>query len=153
MKKWVLLVSVSLMISSCTRNSNSVTVVYDTIDTHLDSLDFNIVSNPIENYKGVLPCASCGGILTELSLNPDSLTYILKETYQGKIETDSVFTSNGKYSSNISENLKVMVYKLSTDKPDEFRYFKAEGDSALKMLDKQQKDFTSKLNYSLQKIK
>lgn len=144
---------VTAMLVSCTRNANNVTIVYDTIDTHLDSLDFNIVSNPQENYQGILPCASCSGILTTLTLNPDSLTFLLKETYQGEIEGDTVFNTRGNYSSAISDKIGALVYQLSTDKPNEFKYFKAEGDSALKMLDKQQKEFPGSLNYTLKKVK
>lgn len=44
-------------------------------------------------YSGVLPCASCPGIETEITLNKDQ-TFVLTQEYQDK---QSIFTSKGKF--------------------------------------------------------
>lgn len=44
-------------------------------------------------YLGVLPCASCPGIETELILNSNQ-TFVLKETY---LEKENIFTRKGKF--------------------------------------------------------
>ena len=53
-------------------------------------------------FEGVLPCADCEGIRTELTLyqdvaNADNNSYILKETYLGVNTGDTTFTSKGKW--------------------------------------------------------
>lgn len=50
-------------------------------------------------YQGILPCADCEGIKTQLLLNED-LTYTLKTQYLE--ESDSVFSENGKFNWNDS---------------------------------------------------
>lgn len=45
-------------------------------------------------YQGVLPCADCEGIKTQLVLNED-LTYVLQTQYMG--EYDSIFTESGSF--------------------------------------------------------
>lgn len=44
-------------------------------------------------YSGILPCASCSGIETEISLNNDQ-TYVLTQEY---LDKQNVFTSKGKF--------------------------------------------------------
>lgn len=54
------------------------------------SLDWN------GTYEGVLPCASCGGIKTSLTLNKNK-TYQLKETYITHKPGKDTFTEEGKF--------------------------------------------------------
>jgi len=136
--------------NSCNRNPENVTVIYDTIPANTDT-DFNIIQETTQSFVGVLPCADCGGILTELEINTDSISYILKETYQAKKDGDSVLTSKGQYIRNLSQGDASIIYQLNSTSPDQVKYFKALGDSAVVMLDKQQKEIVSKLNYRLVK--
>jgi len=48
-------------------------------DNSLNSLDWPGI------YRGVLPCADCEGIETEIKINAD-LTYVISSTYLGKNE-------------------------------------------------------------------
>lgn len=64
-----------IVVSSC-GNSNSNNTMIDN-HTAQNSLDWQ------GSYYGVLPCASCEGIETELTINED-LTYTLVSTYLGK---------------------------------------------------------------------
>ncbi len=150
MKKILLLIAVPFLLTSCNRNPENVTVVYDTIPTN-DTTDFHIIEESSQFFSGVLPCADCKGILTEITLNSDSLTYHIQQTYQGKDTGDTILTGTGSYVRNLSAGDASIIYQLNASRPDDVRYFKAKGDSALIMLDKQQKEIKSSLNYRLVK--
>lgn len=64
-------------------------------DSTRDSVDWD------GRYTGVLPCASCPGIQTELTINPAGF-YTLKETYLE--EKDGTFTSEGEFTWNAEGN-------------------------------------------------
>ena len=70
----------SFKCNSKTANGKSVTA--GTPDNSANSLDWK------GTYKGILPCAVCQGLVTELTLNGDN-TYNLKTTYLGR---DSIGT-------------------------------------------------------------
>lgn len=109
-------------------------------------------------FEGVLPCADCEGIKTELTLyqdvaNADNNNYILKETYMGINTGDTTFTSKGKW--DIVKGMKTdkdaSVFFLNYDSPDELKYFLKEDDATIVMLDKEQNKINSPLNYTLRK--
>lgn len=87
------------------------------VDMHTSeiSLDWN------GTYKGVLPCADCEGIDTELVINKD-YTFVLKSIYLGKDE--AVFETKGTFKWNdegseittISENKDSRSYKVGENK-------------------------------------
>ena len=121
-----------------TSTENSTEVV-DSAHTAENSLDWN------GTYKGVLPCADCEGIETELELNLDK-TYKLKETYLGKGD-GKAFESKGSFAFD-SKNTSV----IELDKAGDGRkYFVAEG--YLKALDMEGKEITGELadKYELKK--
>ncbi|QSE97022.1 META domain-containing protein [Fulvivirga lutea] len=93
-------------------------------------------------YRGILPCADCSGIKTELTIKIDN-TYILKRQYLGKdskiIEDDgAVFWDQT--GSNITLDVVDDQYKV--------------GENALFKLDKEGKPITGNLasEYRLQKV-
>ncbi|HEX5025267.1 MAG TPA: copper resistance protein NlpE [Agriterribacter sp.] len=109
-------------------------------------------------FSGVLPCADCKGIKTELTLyqdvaNADNNSYTLVETYLGIDAGDTSFTSKGKWDvlKGIKDDSEASVFFLNYDKPDESRYFLKKSDSAIVMLDKDQNIIASTLNYTLRK--
>lgn len=85
--KILTLASIALFFIACnseqktSSTSDSTTKMADTavVDAHnaKNSLDW------AGSYTGVVPCADCEGIQTELILNPD-MTYVLKTNYMGK---------------------------------------------------------------------
>ncbi|UUM26000.1 copper resistance protein NlpE N-terminal domain-containing protein [Acinetobacter colistiniresistens] len=120
-------------------STESSSEVVDSAHTAENSLDWN------GTYKGVLPCADCEGIETQLQLNLDK-TYTLKETYLGKGD-GKAFESKGKFTFD-SKNTSV----IELDKAGDGRkYFVAEG--YLKALDTEGKEITGELaeKYELQK--
>lgn len=95
-------------------------------------------------YQGILPCADCKGIKTELVLN-DDLTYTLNNQYLEK--SDSVFTENGKFIwNNLGSTIK--LNNLNNQ-------FYQVGENILFQLDKNGNRISGKLadNYVLKKKK
>ena len=100
----------------------------------------------VEFYsKGVLPCADCEGIETELELNSDK-TYEIKETYLGK-GNGKPFESKGSFQFD-SKNPSVIELDQAGDGR---KYFVAEG--YLKALDLEGNEITGELadKYQLKK--
>ncbi len=109
------------------------------------------------NFEGVLPCADCGGIKTELTLyqdiaNSENNSYTLKETYLGGKTGDTTFTSSGKWDilKGTPTDKEAIVYFLNYEEPDEARYFLKQADTAVLVLDKDQK-IVSPGNYALRR--
>ena len=109
-------------------------------------------------FEGVLPCADCKGIRTELTLyqdvaNADNNSYILKETYLGANTGDTTFTSKGRWDvlKGIKTNKEAAVFFLNYDRPDESKYYLKEDEATIVMLDKEQNTIQPVLNYTLKK--
>jgi len=94
-----------------------------------NSLDY------IGTYHGILPCASCEGIETEINLHRDS-TYVIKTTYLGK-EGQS-FEEEGDFT--ISSG-NILTLEGITDASN--KYFI--GENYLKHLDMQNNEITGPL--------
>lgn len=112
----------------------------------------------IGSFEGVIPCADCGGIRTELTLyqdiaNSDNNSYTLTETYLGGKTGDTTFTSSGKWDilKGMPSDKEATIYFLNYEEPDDARYFLKQSDSAVLMLDKDQKIIASNLNYLLKR--
>ena len=97
MKTQVCLIILSLFIVSITSCKSQQKAATKTVivsgDNSRTSVDWAGV------YNGILPCADCRGIKTQLVLNAD-LTYILKTQYLEK--SDSIYQKKGKFSWNDS---------------------------------------------------
>lgn len=139
-----------LSFSSCNRNAQNATVVVDTVETDFfEGLDSSPV---IISYQGVLPCADCEGILTTITLSPDSSVFTITEKYLGKAVNDSAFIHSGNYSLiNNGDSLPADLEFSFKNSPDKY-YFKQFGDSAILKLDAERKLIQSQLNYTLKRI-
>lgn len=125
--------------TSATSEAVAETTVADNAHTAENALDWN------GTYKGVLPCADCEGIETELELNSDK-TYEIKETYLGKGD-GKPFESKGSFQFD-SKNPSVIELDQAGDGR---KYFVAEG--YLKALDLEGNEITGELadKYQLKK--
>lgn len=105
-------------------------------------------------YEGILPCADCPGIRTRLTLFADSSTYKLEETYMGKQEGDSLFTSYGEWEVFIGteEFSEAEVYHLLPYNPEESRFYRVINEDSLIQLDRTKHEIKSDLNYVITKI-
>lgn len=84
--------------------------------------DMHTAQNALDyegKYKGVLPCADCEGIETELTLDRNG-NYVLKTTYLGKSATS--FEKSGTYT--WAEDGGTIILSDITDAPN--RYFVGE---------------------------
>ncbi|MEI7307907.1 envelope stress response activation lipoprotein NlpE [Pectobacterium carotovorum] len=81
-----------------------------------------------QSYRGVLPCADCGGIDTSLFLEKDG-TFVLREQYQTTREGNNTFASYGQWRRTADK-------LVLTDSTGEKRYFRPV-DNSLEMLDQQ----------------
>lgn len=151
MKKSIIALSLaSIFLVACSKADNknnqeqtptaaSEAVAVDSAHTAENSLDWN------GTYKGVLPCADCEGIETELELNADK-TYELKETYLGKGD-GKAFESKGSFQFDANKTSVIELDKTG----DNRKYFVAEG--YLKALDMEGNEITGDLadKYELKK--
>ncbi|GLY60048.1 copper homeostasis/adhesion lipoprotein NlpE [Pectobacterium carotovorum subsp. carotovorum] len=81
-----------------------------------------------QSYRGVLPCADCGGIDTSLFLEKDG-TFVLREQYQTTREGNNTFASYGQWRRTADK-------LVLTDSSGEKRYFRPV-DNSLEMLDQE----------------
>jgi uncharacterized lipoprotein NlpE involved in copper resistance len=149
MKKWIWSIAILglLQNSSCTRNTQNATVTVDTIET--DFFEGLTPSNAEYTFEGILPCADCMGIKTNLILNDDSLSYFLTETYMGKNNPDSVFLRSGSFTRMTAPDSVSTILQLSAAKESPPLFYKVIGDSILKKLDTQGQEILGNHNYLL----
>lgn len=144
----ILLVLATGIFLSCNRNNGSATVTVDTLVT--DEVETEAIYNATSiEYEGILPCADCPGITTHLHLNSDSMTYLLTETYQGKL--DSVFTRSGTFRMMTGSDSVSNIIELSPVKDSAPRYYEFSGDSMIFCLDKDARRVSGDQNYTLLK--
>ncbi|MFN8717821.1 MAG: copper resistance protein NlpE N-terminal domain-containing protein [Gemmatimonadaceae bacterium] len=98
-----------------------------------------VASTAPATYAGTLPCADCGGIVTTLTLWPDTV-YRLREVYEGKQRQPSV--SMGRW------RVDAGILSLETDSGMP-RLYSRVGDDTLTLLDLQGKPIASALNVAL----
>jgi copper homeostasis protein (lipoprotein) len=92
-------------------------------------------------WQGVLPCADCAGIRTDVTLLPDG-TYVLHQSYLGKGEDDRLWTELGRWTA-AQSGKRVRLTGADT------RYFGVLGERTLRMRDRQDKEIRSSANYNL----
>lgn len=130
-KSLIALVLAGLVLAGCDQKTTPETAQQEQTDTSVvtetqeqagavdaahnarNSLDWNGI------YQGILPCADCEGIATELQINLDG-TFVLTEEYLGK--EDSKFSSKGKFNWNSAGN----TIAVPSDSDDAAQYFVAE---------------------------
>jgi len=99
-----------------------------------------------EKYEGILPCADCAGLKTELALNRDN-TYSLKETYLATRDGDKAFSSTGRWRRIMDGKREIL--QLSYDKPQSlYNFFQKDADH-LVVIDRKMHDIDSPMNLTL----
>src|SRR4051812_14612115 len=93
-------------------------------------------------YTGILPCADCAGIRTDLWIyaeqpSGEASRYGLRETYIGTRDGDRTFERSGrlKVVRGSASDRDATVYQLDTDQ-DARRNFVRAGDAELRLLDR-----------------
>lgn len=105
----------------------------------------------IATYGGTLPCADCQGIRTVLqvySKNPKEMagaTFRLRETWLGG--SNRTVETKGQL-----QGESARVYRLVPTANDQRRFYRVVNDDEVRLLDPEQRENSSKLNYSLKKF-
>lgn len=102
-------------------------------------------------YEGVLPCADCQGIRTELTLFDEDPTYKLVETYLGTPDGERTVESEGRWSLRrpVQRDPEVTVYQLDPDKPEKARSFLIVDEKQIRQLDREGREMEPRLGYTL----
>ena len=99
------------------------------------SLPSSESSNLLGSYTGILPCADCAGIRTNLMLYADR--YELRETYIGTRDGDRTVEKTGgvKVTRGSASDREATVYQLQDERSEPRRNFLRVGDNELRLLD------------------
>lgn len=124
--------------TSCKSQQKTVKKAISTGDNSMTSLDWD------GTYQGVLPCADCEGIQTQIVIQKD-LSYVLETRYKGKDE--KIFLAKGTFQWDVNGS------KITLDNPGKQCYLV--GENRLFQLDKDGQRITGNLadNYILEKEK
>jgi len=108
MKRSILLI-LSVLLISCQKQAPKKSTTNDLAHSPKNSLDY------VGTYKGVLPCADCHGLETELTIN-ENATFCLKTKYQGK--GDKIFMQKGNFTWN--KKGTIIILKGVTGSPNQY---------------------------------
>lgn len=100
MKKTILLLLL-LSILSCQKQQVADKKANDTV-----AVNAKLNGDYVGTYKGILPCADCQGLITELAINENS-TFCLKTRYDGK--GDKVFMHKGHFTWNKKGDIIILT--------------------------------------------
>jgi predicted secreted protein len=113
----------------------------------------------IRRYAGILPCADCAGLHTDLRLFSDpgsdqATRYEIAETYIGARDGDRAFENSGRWGvlRGTPADADATVYQLDIDKPGRARNFLRVGDGELRALDRQQNEIASPFPLVLRRL-
>jgi copper homeostasis protein (lipoprotein) len=112
-----------------------------------------ISSSSIGTFAGIMPCADCAGILTELRLYTEQgrpARYELTETYLGSREGDRSISGSGPWES--SREGAGEVVQLDLGRPGAPRNFLRAGGEELRLLDRNRREIVSKAPHSLYRV-
>ena len=99
MKKFTVVLLIILVVSCQKKGNTDKKVVVDDMHNAKNFLDY------VGIYKGILPCADCNGLQTEIAINENS-TFCIKTKYDGK--GDKVFVQKGNFSWNKQGNTIIL---------------------------------------------
>ncbi|HEY5810970.1 MAG TPA: copper resistance protein NlpE [Povalibacter sp.] len=110
----------------------------------------------VETWGGVLPCADCIGIRTQLLLYKEQpsgkqIRYEMTETYMGAPGGERSVQTQGRWtiSRGSATDRDAIVYQLDFDKPVTTRSFVLASYHELRLLDREQKEIDTPVSHSL----
>ena len=118
-----------------------------------------ISSSLIGTYAGVLPCADCAGILTELRLYAEQPSgraahYELTETYLGSRDNDRSIGTAGRWATvrGSAGDKDATVIQIDLGRIDALRNFLRVGDDELRLLDRNRREVVSPVRRTLYRV-
>jgi len=114
----------------------------------------------IGRYRGVLPCADCSGIDTELALYAKSAhefvntRYVMKLTYQKGKGPGKTYAESGTWTAlhGTPDDPNATVYQLTEGKNGQVMYLLKIGANQFEMLDKDQHRLETKTPHTLSRV-
>jgi predicted secreted protein len=110
-------------------------------------------------YAGVLPCADCAGIRTEIRLYAEQpsgrpVRYELIQTYLKARDGDRSVQSTGSWTilRGSPSDRDATVYQLDYDRPERAQNFLKVGDDELRQLDGQEREIAAPAPHSLHRV-
>jgi predicted secreted protein/uncharacterized lipoprotein NlpE involved in copper resistance len=110
-------------------------------------------------FEGILPCADCAGIRTELTLYAEQpsgrpVRYELTETYLGTRDGDRIFKKTGRWTvlRGATNDDNATVYQLDFDRPQTVQNFLKLSELELRLLDRSQNEISTQAPHSLHRI-
>ena len=118
-----------------------------------------ITSSSIGTFAGVMPCADCAGILTELRLYAEqpsgrAARYELTETYLGSRDGDRSIGTAGRWTTlrGSASDKEATVIQIDLGRIDALRNFLRIGDDELRLLDRNLREIVSRAPRSLYRV-
>jgi copper homeostasis protein (lipoprotein) len=118
-----------------------------------------ISSSQIGTFAGVLPCADCAGILSELHLYAEQPSgrpthYELMETYMGSRDGDRSIGTTGRWATSrgSASDGGATVVQIDLGRIDAVMNFLRIGDDELRLLDRNRREIFSKTPHSLHRV-
>jgi copper homeostasis protein (lipoprotein) len=116
-----------------------------------------VSSSSIGTFAGVMPCADCAGILTELRLYAEQPSgrparYELTETYLGSREGDRSISRTGPWGTSRGLESGTTVIQLDLGRADMPRNLLRVGDDELRLLDRNRREILSTAPHSLHRV-
>jgi copper homeostasis protein (lipoprotein) len=108
------------------------------------------------HFTGMLPCADCSGIATDLTLiqatnGSTEGSYIMKETYTGRDVPPYITRGKWVTIQGDKKSKTATVYQLNANTSEQPQYFLKVDDHTIKMLDSQKAEIKSGWNSTLTK--
>jgi copper homeostasis protein (lipoprotein) len=107
-------------------------------------------------FRGVLPCASCPGIRTLLTLVPENNVYVLRQTWlEAEDGEDRTATTVGRWSEEVGlpDNPEALVFRLDGEPGEEaVARFAIVTADLIRMLDREGRWIDSELPYDLHRV-
>jgi copper homeostasis protein (lipoprotein) len=118
-----------------------------------------ITSSSIGTFAGVLPCADCAGILTELRLYAEqpsgrAARYELTETYLGAVDGRGSIGTAGRWATlrGSASDANATVIQIDLGRIDARKNFLRAGDDELRLLDRNLREILSNVPHSLLRV-
>ena len=110
-------------------------------------------------FVGVLPCADCAGIRTELRLYAEQPSgrparYEATQTYLAARDGENTVQRTGRWAimRGSASDPDATIYQLDLDRPDARQNFLRVGDSEIRLLDRDQREIASTAPHSLRRV-
>ena len=152
MKIYMTIISLLILFSACAQKRETPVETMKADTTKAVSHKNDSAFKYVETFKGTLLCADCPGIVTEITIINDNLTYRETDTYLER-NVSNKLTGSSNTERGYKKNEAATVYVLDDDKPGHERRFLKLNDTTILVLDGNSEIIDTTSFYKLYKIK